>query len=465
MDLNKIHKVYLIGIGGIGMSAIALYFRQLGKIVAGYDRTAGNVTRNLQKKGIFIHFKESLSELPENFKLKKSDTLVIYTPAIPENHEGLQFLRNDGFRLYKRAEILGVICSDYSTIAVAGTHGKTSISTLAAHLFQNSGINRLAFLGGIAKNYHSNLILPENDEKAQIAVVEADEFDRSFLNLQPSMALVSAIDADHLDIYASKENLSAAFDQFVEKIDKKGVLVYKKGLKIKQGNMPERAFTYSLDGKADFYAKDIKINAKNQHCFTLVTPEKEIENLTVGTVGRINAENAVGALALAYLQGVNEDVLRSNLLSFSGVERRFDYQINTENLVYIDDYAHHPEEIRAFLSSVREIYGDKKLTGVFQPHLYSRTRDFAHEFADALNMLDSLILLDIYPAREKPIVGVSSQVIFDKITIRDKQICSLKELPNVIENLQIEVLLTMGAGNIDTKVEEIKKMMEAKARN
>ncbi len=456
MDLNKINKVYLIGIGGIGMSAIALYFKQLGKIVAGYDRTAGFVTEYLQKNDIFIHFDESLTEIPAQFMPDKADTLVIYTPAIPENHKGFQFLRNDGFKLYKRAEILGVICSNYRTIAVAGTHGKTSISTLTAHLFHNSGIGRLAFLGGMAKNYQSNLILPENIDNKEIVVVEADEFDRSFLNLKPAMALISSIDADHLDIYESKDNLNLAFNQFVEQIDKKGILVYKKGLKIQSENMPEKVFTYSLNEKADFYAKNISINSKNQYCFTLVTPKKEIANLTVGIAGKINAENAVGALALAYLQNVSEDILRSNLLIFSGVQRRFDYQINTDDLVYIDDYAHHPKEIKAFLSSVKELHSGKKITGVFQPHLYSRTRDFAEEFADALSVLDRLILLDIYPAREKPIEGVSSNLIFEKVNIKDKQICSLNELTAVLANSELEVLLTMGAGNIAEKVEEVK---------
>ncbi len=459
MDLNKIHKVYLIGIGGIGMSAIALYFKHKGKTVAGYDKTASHVTDNLQKTGIFIHFNESLSGLPDNFKINKEDTLVIYTPAIPDNHKGFSVLKQKNFRLYKRAEILGIICNNYNTIAVAGTHGKTSISTLTAHLFNNSNISRLAFLGGIANNYSSNLVLPESSN-ADVAVVEADEFDRSFLNLKPNMALISSIDADHLDIYSNKHNLNLAFNKFVNQINKNGILIYKKGLKINAENMPHKAYTYSLNDKADFYAKDLRLNDKNQYNFTLVTPDKQIEGLTLGIPGKINAENAVGALALAYLQGVNEEAIRSNLLSFSGVRRRFDYKINNNNKVYIDDYAHHPTEIKAFLTSVKEIYKDKKITGIFQPHLYSRTKDFAAEFAEALSMLDKLILLDIYPAREEPIEGISSKLIFDKLNLTDKQICSLDKLTTVIKDLDFEVLVTMGAGNIDTKVEEIRTMFE-----
>ncbi len=458
MDLNKIHKVYLIGIGGIGMSAIALYFKYMGKTVAGYDKTPSFVTDNLRKLGIFIHFHESLSELPDTFKIKKEDTLVIYTPAIPNAHKGFSFLQRNNFKLYKRAEILGIICTDYNTIAVAGTHGKTSISTLTAHLFNNSSISRLAFLGGIANNYNSNLILPASGSNAKLTVVEADEFDRSFLKLKPDMALVSSIDADHLDIYSSKHNLDMAFNQFVNQIDKNGTLIYRRGLNIDTGNMPNKAYTYSLNDKADFYAKDLKLNNKNQYCFTLVTPDKQIERLTLGIPGRINAENAVGALSLAYLKGVKEELLRDNLLSFSGVRRRFDYKINNSKRVYIDDYAHHPSEIKAFLKSVKEIYPDKKITGIFQPHLYSRTKDFSQEFAEALSLLDKLILLDIYPAREEPIEGVNSNLIFDKLTLSDKQICSLDELTTIIKDIDFEVLVTMGAGNIDTKVEEIKTM-------
>ncbi len=434
MNLDKIRKVYFIGIGGIGMSAIALYFKHKGKFVAGYDRTASVVTENLQKSGIFIHFNESLSELPDDFKLNKDDTLVIFTPAVPETHEGLRFLRNNNFKIHKRSEILGLISSRYKTIAVAGTHGKTSISTLIAHLFYNSEVETLAFLGGIAKNYGSNLVLPKHETQSTVAVVEADEFDRSFLQLKPNIALISSIDADHLDIYKNKANLNAAFDQFVRQIDKKGVLIYKKGLDINRENMPENTYTYSLESKADFYAIDLKINSKKQYSFTLVTPKRQIKNLTLNIAGKLNVENAVAASAAAYLQGIDDDVLRSNLLTFNGVRRRFDYQINTDKIVYIDDYAHHPKEIRAFLSSVKEVYFDRKITGIFQPHLYSRTQDFADDFADALNMLDQLILLDIYPAREEKIEGVSSKLIFDKVKIDKKQMCSL-EL--IVDNVQL----------------------------
>ena len=458
MNFSKIHKVYFIGIGGIGMSALARYFKHIGKEVAGYDKTATQITSNLQAEGIFVHFGENLEELPANFKIERENTLIIYTPAIPKTHKGLFFLVKNDFKLFKRAEILGLITNNYKTIAVAGTHGKTSISTAVSWLFNNSNINCLAFLGGISKNYKSNLVLPDNSDNETVVTVEADEFDRSFLHLSPSLALITAIDADHLDIYGNKENIVNSFNQFVKKIAPKGTIIYKKGLTLLPENFPESSFTYALTENADFYAKQLKMNSKGQYSFDLVTPTGVIENLECGVPGKINAENAVAAASLAHVAGLDDGTIRANLKSLEGVNRRFDFQINNEKIVYVDDYAHHPEELKAFIGSIKELFPGKKITGIFQPHLFSRTKDFAEEFAQSLEKLDELILLDVYPAREEPIEGVSSELIFEKVGLKYKTLCTLDNLIEKLSDKKIEVLLTMGAGNIDKKVKEIKEL-------
>ncbi len=458
MDISKIHRVYFIGIGGIGMSALARYFKRIGKSVAGYDKTATQITSDLQAEGIFVHFDESLNKLPADFTIEKENTLIIYTPAIPKNHEGLSFLIKHNFKLFKRAEILGLITNNHKTIAVAGTHGKTSISTSVSWLFNNSGSNCLAFLGGISKNYQSNLILPQQINKETVAVVEADEFDRSFLQLKPSIALITAIDADHLDIYENKENIVNSFNQFVKKIKPNGTIIYKKGLTLLPENFPENSFTYALTEKADFYAQQLTKKDRGSYSFDLVTPTRVIKNLVSGVPGKVNAENAVAAASLAHVAGLDDETIRINLKSLEGVNRRFDFQINNETMVYVDDYAHHPEELKAFIDSIKELFPAKKITGIFQPHLFSRTKDFAAEFAQSLEKLDELILLDIYPAREEPIEGVSSDLIFNKVGIENKIQCSMDNLIEKLSNKKPEVLLTMGAGNIDKKVKEIKEL-------
>jgi UDP-N-acetylmuramate--alanine ligase len=458
VDFSNIHKVYFIGIGGIGMSALARYFKHIGKTVAGYDKTPTQITSDLEAEGIFVHFNESLSELPDDFKFEKENSLIIYTPAIPKNHQGLDFLVKNKFKLYKRAEILGLITNKYKTIAVAGTHGKTSISTSVSWLFNNSNFDCLAFLGGISKNYNSNLVLPEHSNNEIIATVEADEFDRSFLHLSPSIALITAIDADHLDIYENKENIVKSFNQFVKKIAPKGTIIYKKGLTLQPENFPENSYTYALDEEADFCAKQLKMNSQGQYSFNLTTPTGVINNLECGVPGKINAENAVAAVSLAHVAGLDDETIRFNLKSFKGVNRRFDFQINNQTMVYVDDYAHHPEELKAFIGSIKELFPTKKITGIFQPHLFSRTRDFATEFAQSLEKLDELILLDIYPAREEPIEGVNADLIFNKVGIKNKAKCTLENLVESISNKKFEVLLTMGAGNIDKKVKEIKEL-------
>ncbi len=459
MDIKSAHKVYFVGIGGIGMSALARYFKHLGKDVAGYDRTPSSITDQLQKENIIVHFNDGIDNIPAGFGNSPATTLVIYTPAIPSNHAGFNYFKNSGFQLFKRSEILGQITLNYKTIAVAGTHGKTSVSTTVAHLLKQSPLDCLAFLGGISKNYNTNLILPlKPDFESNLAVVEADEFDRSFLKLNPSIALVTSMDADHLDIYENKENVVDSFNQFVKKIEPKGKLIYKKDLNLRHENLPEFHYTYSLIEKADFYAINLKMSNEGLYSFDLVTPFGTMDNLKSGVPGKTNAENAVAAASLACLAGLGEDLIRENLKSFTGVNRRFDFQINTEHLVYVDDYAHHPEELKAFIGSMKEIFPEKKITGIFQPHLFTRTRDFADEFAKSLDLLDELILLEIYPAREEPIKGVTSNIIFDKMKLKAKSICPVEDLIPYLSDKKIEVLLTMGAGNISQKVEDIKKL-------
>lgn len=444
------------------MSALARYFKFAGKSVAGYDRTPTPLTLQLGEEGIFIHHKDSPDEIPQEFK-KTENTLVVYTPAIPQNHTGFNFFKNKGFTILKRAEVLGLIADKFLTIAVAGTHGKTSVSSATAHIINQTDRGCLAFLGGISKNYQTNLVLPKRTELSnQIAVIEADEFDRSFLTLKPYIAIITAMDADHLDIYENKENFVNSFNHFVKNIKQNGMLIYKKGLILNPEYLPEKNYTYSLKDEADFYAKNLKINDQGIYNFDLVTPVGLIENLQSGVAGKLNAENAVAAASICILAGLDEDVIRKNLAGFMGVSRRFDFQINRKNIVFVDDYAHHPEELKAFISSVREIFPGRKISGIFQPHLYSRTRDFAEEFAKSLDLLDELILLDIYPARELPIEGVSSKIIFDQVTLTSKKLCSMNELENLIKQGNFEVLLTMGAGDIDKMVAPIKQILETK---
>ncbi|MEA3318373.1 MAG: UDP-N-acetylmuramate--L-alanine ligase [Bacteroidota bacterium] len=456
MNIDSINNVYFVGIGGIGMSAIARYFNSIGKNVAGYDRVSKDLTNKLISEGIDIHFDDNI-ELIEN-KYKNSETcLIVYTPAIPKNHEELNYFIDNNFIVKKRSEVLGMLCNSKQGIAVAGTHGKTTITTMIAHLLKQSTIGCNAFLGGISKNYNSNYLVDINSEKI---VIEADEFDRSFLTLFPDIAVVSAIDADHLDIYGNADNLKKSFEDFISQINNKGILIIKKGLEV---NLPEHneidVYYYSLNEKADFYAENIRIE-DGLYVFDFVSAKTRINNIKLGLAGRINVENSIAALAAASLSGVSSAELKTSLATFDGILRRFDYQIRTKEFVYIDDYAHHPAELEATINSVKEIYPKKKITGVFQPHLFSRTRDFASEFAQSLDLLDEIILLDIYPAREKPIEGVSSKIIFDKLITKNKIICNKNELVNILKKKKPEVLLTLGAGDIDGFVESIKKIFK-----
>jgi UDP-N-acetylmuramate--alanine ligase len=456
--LNQIHHVYFIGIGGIGMSALARYFKAKGSEVCGYDRTETALTRNLEAEGIAVHYTDDVNAIPLSYKVIKDRVLVVYTPAVPASHSELQWFRNRNYTMMKRSEVLGLISRSKKTVAVAGTHGKTSISTMTAHLLTATGAGCDAFLGGISKNYNSNLLLAAG---SRYVVAEADEYDRSFLRLHPYIAVVTAMDADHLDIYGTHEALKEAFAQFVSQITPGGMLIIKHGLTLPvPGDV--RMFTYSLyNCDADFHAENIRMDG-DRYLFSLRTPYGMLENIHIGVPGLVNVENSIAAIAASCLAGADAEKIKAGMASFEGVQRRFDYRVRTGEAVYIDDYAHHPEELRFTIESVRSLYPGKRITGIFQPHLYSRTRDFADEFAQSLSLLDSLILLDIYPAREEPVEGVTSKMIFDKVTIDDKCLCTKGEVINILSNRQPGVLLTLGAGDIDSLVEPIEEMLKSK---
>lgn len=458
MNLNQITHIYFIGIGGIGMSALARYFKTLGKQVAGYDRTATTLTSQLIAEGMDIHFEDNVQLISSAFldKSNRDKILVIYTPAIPKSHSELNYFNDNAFSVVKRSKVLGLITSANYTVAVAGTHGKTTTSSMIAHILHSCGVNIAAFLGGIAKNFNSNFVLPKADSKI-VNVVEADEFDRSFLTLFPDIAVISSMSADHLDIYGTHDELVRSYNAFAGQV--KEHLILKNGLKV--SDVKADITTYSLQSDADVHAVDITISNRS-YKFNVMIGNHLIENLVLGLPGRHNIENAVAAIAVAFKLNLPEEKIREALASYSGVNRRFDYQIKTENIVFIDDYAHHPEELSAAISSVKELYSDKKITGVFQPHLFSRTRDFADEFAKSLSLLDEVILLDIYPARELPIEGVTSEIIFKKINCANKIMLSKEKLVEYVENHTPEVLLTLGAGDIDTCVLPLRNMLMKK---
>ncbi len=454
MNIEKINNVYFVGIGGIGMSALARYFKAIGKNVIGYDKTQTVLTNNLENEGIKVIFNDVISGIPEIYT-NRNTTLVVYTPAIPNSNKILKYFFGNNFNAVKRAEVLGVILNSKKGIAIAGTHGKTSVTTLISYLFNNSRIKYSSFIGGISKNFNSNLVLNPNSD---IVIAEADEFDRSFLHLHPHTTVITSADADHLDIYGGKDELKRSFEDFISQIEPNGNLVVKIGLNFK---IPDNinVYTYSLDEKADFYPENIRVE-NYIYTFDINTPNGKITDITIGIPGLVNVENAIAGIAVSLLFGVDIDLIKENIKNFKGVKRRFDYIINTKKLVYIDDYAHHPEELKATISSVKKLYKERKITGIFQPHLYTRTRDFADDFAVALSMLDELILLDIYPARELAIEGITSEIIFNNVSIEHKTLCKKNELINILKDKEIDVLLTLGAGDIDVEVEKIKKILD-----
>ncbi len=444
-------NIYFIGIGGIGMSAIARYYNVKGYAVSGYDKTPSPLTRALEDEGIRVHYTDDISFIPKD----KEETLVVYTPAIPQDMGELAHVQENGYRVIKRSKMLGEIALGQRCLAVAGTHGKTTTSTLVSHLFTDSGEGCSAFLGGISKNYDSNLLTHSND----VIVAEADEFDRSFLQLFPEIAVITSMDADHLDIYGDQAHIVEAFKAFASQVS--GAVIVKHGLDITPKDTKAKIYTYSYDNpEADFYAEPLE----NGH-FNLRYPAGVIEDCVVGIPGWVNIENGVGASAIALTYGLDPQKIRKALASFSGVKRRFDMQVDMDGLVYIDDYAHHPNEIAAAISSIKGRYPEYRYTAIFQPHLYTRTRDFAGEFAEALSLADRVILLDIYPAREEPIPGVTSEMIFTGITAPEKTLMKKEELLEYLQGQPLEgreLFITLGAGDIDRLVGPIRELLTEK---
>jgi len=449
MELNNIKQVYLVGIGGIGMSGLARYFHKRGCEVIGYDRTQTTLTDALETEGIAIAFSDSVGEIPENFKAISDSLLVIYTPAIPKDSAILNYFQDNGFELKKRSEVLGIISKGMYTVAVAGTHGKTTTSTIVAHILKHSEFDCTAFLGGIASNYNSNVLFGNNN----VMVVEADEYDRSFLRLHPDIAIITSMDADHLDIYGDDSHVKESFRLFASQLKEGGKLIHKKGLQLEGGT------SYSASESAQVSAKNVRIES-GTFFFDFENDSQRIENIEFGLPGLHNVENATAAIQAALLLGVDPEKIKAALKDFRGVKRRFEYVVKNEKHIFIDDYAHHPEELRACISGVRSLYPDKKLTVVFQPHLFSRTRDFVEGFAEVLNTVDELVLLDIYPARELPIEGVTSEIISERMSLENRQICRKDAVPEFVRNKKPELLLTVGAGDIDTLVLPIKEILE-----
>lgn len=460
MNLAEVKRVYFVGIGGIGMSALARYFMHKELPVAGYDRVASDITRSLEQQGSHIHYTDSISSIPPEF-LNSQGTLVIYTPAVPPTHTELSYFRANGFNLMKRAQVLGLIASGYRTLAVAGTHGKTTTSTLLAHLLSTE-LGCDAFLGGISRNFESNLVLA--DRGNNLMVVEADEYDRSFLQLYPELAIITSVDADHLDIYGTHEAVIDAFRQFTSQIKPNGTLVVKQELAFQPRLATGvKLLTYGFTPECDYYPINIRID-NGLYGFTLVTPNGSIENLELGVPGRYNLENAIAASAAALALGLSVQVLSKGLLTFRGVQRRFDVRFRGAKSIYIDDYAHHPKEIEALIRSVRDVFPGRHITGIFQPHLYSRTRDFADGFAAALDMLDQAVITEIYPARELPIEGVSSATIIGLMQNPNVLFLQKMQVLAWLKDNKVDVLLTMGAGDIDRLVNDIAAVLAEKEK-
>lgn len=448
--MNNYKNIYFIGIGGIGMSAIARYYKFKGCNVSGYDKTESELTEELIAEGIGVHYEDNTDFIPKDVE----NTLVVYTPAIPHDLKELVYVQEHGYTLLKRSKTLGEIAKGQRCLAVAGTHGKTTTSTLLAHIFTDSKVGCSAFLGGISKNYDTNLLVSHNPT----IVAEADEFDRSFLQLFPEIAVITAMDADHLDIYGDLKHVHEAFQAFAGQVS--GTVITKLGLDITPNHTKARIMRYSYnDPRADFYADNLRKDECGYFTFNLKYPDGVIKDCRVGVPGWVNVENAVAASAIALVYGIDPEAIRHALGTFLGVKRRFDIHVNRPGCAYIDDYAHHPNEISTAISSMRDIFPGRRLTAIFQPHLYTRTRDFADEFAKALSAVDKLILLDIYPAREEPIPGVSSRLIFDKVTAPEKVLLKKEMLMKYLEDEKIDTLITFGAGNIDRFIPQITDLL------
>jgi len=447
MNVAQIHRVYFIGIGGIGMSALARYFAFIDKTVAGYDKTESPLTQELAASGMDIHYKDNIDLVAEVYKNDPEHTLVVYTPAVSSNHTEYQFFLQNGFTIKKRSEVLGLITKDSFCLAVAGTHGKTTTSSILAHLLKETGVKMTAFLGGISEDFNSNFLL----EGTEYSVVEADEFDRSFMQLTPNVACVTSMDADHLDIYGDAQELEKTFKDFTERLKPGGTLFVRNGL-------PLKGLTYGIEDDSDYCIRNIKIE-HGTYIFDLETPDLKLEGVEFNKPGRHNLLNGLVAFAMAMQAGPPPHRLAQALSTFKGVQRRFSYQIKNDDFIYIDDYAHHPTEINAVYEAVSEMHPNKKVLAIFQPHLFSRTRDFANEFAQSLSRFENVLLLDIYPAREEPITGVDSEWLLGKMTNGNRKLISKEQMLSEVKNQNPEVLITMGAGDIGLEVVKIKKEM------
>ena len=458
MKTKTIKAVYFIGAGGIGMSAIARYFIHRGLVVAGYDKTPSELTRRLEKEGMLLHYEENVDEIPHACK-QKDQCLVVYTPAIPETHQEMKFFRDNGFDIQKRAQVLGTLTRQMKGLCVAGTHGKTTTSAMCAHIMHQSHLDCNAFLGGISKNYGTNYILSPNTD---YVVIEADEYDRSFHWLSPYMSVITSTDPDHLDIYGSKEAYLDSFRHYTELIQPTGALIVHRDLEMQEAlQSGVRRYDYSRD-EGDFHAENIRIE-NGGITFDFVSPIENVRNVELGQPIPINIENGVAAMAMAQLAGCTAEELRIGMMTYGGVDRRFDFKIKTDRLVLLSDYAHHPKEIYQSARSIRELYKDRHITAIFQPHLYTRTRDFYNDFADALSQLDEVILTEIYPAREEPIEGVTSQLIYDHLKPGiEKQMIRKDEVLSLVKQRTFDVLIILGAGDLDNQMPQIAKILQTK---
>ncbi len=475
--MQKYNNIYFLGIGGIGMSALAHFFANTGYKVGGYDKTPTEITAKLIKNDIFIHFEEAINDIPKAF-LDSQNTLIVYTPAIPKEHKEFVFFQENGFTIFKRSQVLGMLTENHFTIAVAGTHGKTTTSAMIAHLLKHAQKNVMAFVGGIMNNYDTNILLADNSSdttKPMIVVVEADEYDRSFLTLSPDIAIVNSADADHLDIYGDGNAVTQSFEDFIGKIKENGKLFIKKDILQNvnkhqyKGKNKIIVEEFSLDNvydnncyAGDFVTENFHIK-EGKFCFDIKTPMQLISGVEMRMAGFHNMLNALAACATAEAVGVSGEMIKSGLNSFTGVHRRFEYLVNQQdtnkNIIFIDDYAHHPEEIKALLTSVRALYPDKKITTIFQPHLYSRTRDFVDGFAESLDLADEVWLTDIYPARELPIEGITSNIILERMYLKNKFLYTTQQILEKISNLETDILLTVGAGDIELLAKNIQKVL------
>ena len=457
MELKDIKAVYFVGAGGIGMSAIARYFIKKGHVVAGYDKTPSTLTKQLEKEGMLIHYEENVDAIPHACRQPQS-CLVIYTPAIPAEHQELVYFRENGFEIQKRAQVLGTLTQSHKGLCVAGTHGKTTTSTMCAHIMHQSHLDCNAFLGGISKNYGTNYILSESD----YVVIEADEFDRSFHWLRPWMSVITSTDPDHLDIYGTKEAYLESFRHYTELIRPGGALIIHRGLETKESlQQGVRRYDYALN-EGDFHAENIKIE-NGEITFDFISPIELVPGIVLGQPVPINIENGIAAMAMAQLNGCTPDELRIGMRTYRGVDRRFDFKIKTDRLVFLSDYAHHPKEIYQSAKSIRELYKNRHITAIFQPHLYTRTRDFYREFAEALSQLDEVILTEIYPARELPIEGVTSQLIYDNLAPEvEKQLIRKDDVLQLVKSRSFDVLIVLGAGDLDNMVPEMEKILRGK---